>query len=123
MINIERMLLCSILEHNFIPSEDKIMTVELDAKYFTHKNHKVFVNAINRLKELDEPIDSDTIRHKFNKVGRWENVIREEMSQEQSLLEIMTARGIGSHSLFMNYYNFLKNDYEEKEKIESLRYI
>ena len=123
MINIERLILCSVLENYHIGADPKILCVELDSKYFESKHHKILVNAINRLKELDEPIDSDTVREKFKSVGKWDNVMIDNIMLEDALLSIMVTTPAGSYEMFMKYYNFLKKSYYNKEKIEALRYI
>ena len=123
MKNIEQLILVSILEHNFIPSDSRILQVELNPNFFTDENHKVFVKAINRLKQLNEPIDSDTMRMKFIDANAWDKSIKIHISMEQSLLEIMSHNPAGSYDLFMKYYAILEQNYNEGKRLEELRYI
>lgn len=122
MMNIERSLLVSVLEHNFIQNDKKILEVILNPDYFNHPHHKIFVKAINRLKELDEPIDSDTMRHKFLHAEKWDKNIVADITMEDSLLNIMTHNPFTTFYLFNKYYNLLKNEYENNKKMEILKY-
>ena len=123
MKSIEQLILVSILEHNFIPTDIRILQVELNQNFFTNENHKVFVKAINRLKQLNEPIDSDTMRMKFIDANAWDKSIKIHISMEQSLLEIMSHNPAGSYDLFMKYYAILERNYNEEKRLEELKYI
>lgn len=116
-INIERNLLCSVLEHNFIGNDKRIMEVELDSSVFSDKYHKLIVNGINRLKELKEPVDSDVLKIKFEGAKKWD------FQLEYVILEILTANPIGTYDLFMSYYKILETQSQETSKIRHLRDI
>ena len=117
MINIERSILCSILEHNFVGNDKKIYETVLSAKYFTDEHHKLFVNSINRLRELGEPIDSDMVRLKLISVKKWDFYL------EDSLLKIMVHNPFGTYDLFMQYYKVLQNHHNDVAKLNQLRSV
>jgi len=117
MINIERNILSSILEYNFIQSEKKILNEILDYRIFIDKHHILFVKSINRLKELDEVVDSDTIRLKLQEVNKWDFYL------EQSLLDIMTAQPFSSYKLFKDYLNILEENYKQSKRNKIAMYI
>ena len=117
MINIERNILCSILEHNFIGNDKKIFSTILNVDYFSDKHHKLFASSINRLRELDEPIDSDMVRLKLQSVKKWDFYL------EDSLLKIMGANPLGTHDLFMQYYKVLEKHNVESERFRLMRSI
>jgi hypothetical protein len=123
MINIERSILVSVLEHDFIDGDSEIMKVALNSDYFEYPHHKIFVKAINRLKELSEPICSDTMRDKFINARGWDKSIVADISMEESLLNIMVSQPFTKLSIFNSYYNVLKVTYERKMKIKTLMYV
>jgi len=117
MINIERALLCSVLEHGFIDSDEKIINHKLNSELFSLEDHTLFVNSINRLKELKEPICSDIVRLKLISVNKWN------FQLEHSLLEVMSANPFSTYDLFSKYYKVLQNNYDNNRKLHQLRYI
>ena len=108
-LEIEKSILVSILEHDFVVSDKRILEVELSAEYFTHPIHKLFINAINRLKELDEPVNSDFLRAKFIEGHKWD-----ELSHEVQLLEIIASNPLGSLYLFESYLKVLEDEYMKR---------
>jgi len=117
MINIERSILCSILEHNFINNDKKIVSTVLDANLFQDKHHRLFANSINRLRELDKPIDSDMLRLKLIEAKKWD------FYMEDSLMKIMTCNPFGSYYVFDKYYKTLRSNHNNVTKIMQLRNI
>ena len=117
MINIERSILCSILEHNFIGNDKRISAIVLNANYFEDQHHKLFATSINRLRELGEPIDSDMVRLKLISVKKWDFYL------EDSLLKIMSSNPFGTYDLFNDYYKTLENYYNSNTKLLQLRNI
>ena len=103
-INIERAVLCSILEADFINADTKILSAELRESMFTDKFHKLIVKAINRLKELKEPINTDFLRLRFMQANKWS------LDYDNQLLEIITHQPIATFDLFNSYYRQLKKN-------------
>jgi len=104
--SIEKSILVSILEHDFICNDDAIMQVTLNDAVFTHPIHKLFIKAINRLKELNEPINSDFLRERFVQGGRWDI-----LGHEVQLLEIMSHTPLATLYLFKSYLKLLEDNY------------
>jgi hypothetical protein len=123
MIGIERLILKSVLENNFVSNDARILKVDLNPDYFEHKHHKVFVRAINRLKELNQPVDTDTMRTKFKSVRAWDMAMIDGVGLEDSLLDILGANPAGTLGLFNSYYKFLEDNYKQKIKIEALKHL
>jgi len=100
--DIEKSIIVSVIENSFIGNDNRIVDVSLNSSYFNDSFHKLIVNAINRLKELGEPIDSDFIRLKFIEVKKWNT------DYDNKLIEIMYHNPIGTLDLFNSYYSKLK---------------
>ena len=56
MINLERSLLCTVLENDFINRDKRISDFNLDEIYFFFEQHKFLIRGMKRLKELNEPV-------------------------------------------------------------------
>lgn len=117
IINIERNIICTLLEGSFVNSEVRAEDIEINKNYFTLEEHRVIINGINRLKELNEPVDSDMIRLKFSEANRWNARL------ESALMNIMLANLFGSKSLFSRYYSILENNYKKTIMINEIRNI
>ena len=114
MINIEDSVLCSIMEHNFVSSDKRIIDKVIDHNIFSDKANILFVKCINRLKELDEPICSDTIRLKLIHAKKWNFYL------EDRILQIMISTPFGTYELFNKYYSVLENNKNANDLRESL---
>lgn len=96
---IERTVLASILN-------GEIQT-DIDPNYFQTPFHKKLANGINRLKELDMPVDFELLRNKFVKGGKWT------LQEDEALTDIMThTMPFTVQELFDAYYDVLKKDYK-----------
>ena len=116
MINIERNILCSVLEHNFIDNDKKIIDEVLEYSIFS-KEHQLFVKSIKRLKELDEPVDADTIRLKLQEANKWDFYL------EESLLKIISSNPFESYEIFKSYLDLLEKQAVDKKKQNAIMYI
>ena len=103
-LNIERAVLVSIIESDFVQSDNRILIAELRAGMFTNNFHKLIVNAINRLRELKEPINTDFLRLRFMQANKWS------LDYDNQLLEIITHQPIATFDLFNSYYQQLKKN-------------
>lgn len=103
-LDIERAVLCSILEAEFVQSDARILNVELRERMFTDDFHKLMVKAINRLKELGEPINTDFLRLRFMQGNKWR------VDYDCKLIEIIAHRPIATYELFNSYYQQLKKN-------------
>jgi hypothetical protein len=101
--DIERSILVSVLEQQFIGTDPKIIDAELDPKFFRDPFCRKLVKGINRLKELDEPINTDFLRLKFMEAKAWE------IKDDLELIQIITHNPIGTLRLFSAYYSKLCN--------------
>jgi len=104
--SIEKTILVSVLEHDFIQNDKEILKVPLNAEIFSHPIHKLFVNAINRLKQLDEPTSSDFMRARFLKANKWDK-----LTHEVQLLEILSHNPLATVKLFKSYLKILEDKY------------
>ena len=105
--SIEKSILVSILESDFLPIEREILNIQLKHELFIDRNHKLFVKAINRLRELDEPSNSDSLRQKFIDAKKWSTDV------ETSLLEIMSHNSLGTVKLFSHFYGVLEKNHKK----------
>ncbi|MCW8932196.1 MAG: hypothetical protein OQL19_18425 [Gammaproteobacteria bacterium] len=103
-IDIERAVLCSVLEADFLNSDKRIKDIELRGGMFTDKFHKLMVNAINRLKELKEPINTDFLRLRFMQANKWQ------LDYDAKLIEIIAHQPIATYDLFNSYYQQLRKN-------------
>jgi len=102
---IEQSILVSVLENEFIGNDKEIINIELNHKHFTDEFHIMLVKGINRLKELDMPINTDFIREQYIKVNKWN------ISHDNKMLAIMVHNPIGSLELFSKYIKQLENNF------------
>ena len=118
MINIERAILCSLLESIHLSGTDRsILTKTINANVFTGKERNIFAKSIIRLRELGEPIDSDTVRLKLISVNKWSFALEEEM------LKIMTQTPFSLGSIFDKYYKLLEDRHEKQHKKRAALFI
>ena len=103
-MDIERAVLCSVLEADFVNADQRIQDVELRDGMFTDRFHKLIVKAINRLKELQEPINTDFLRLRFMQANKWQ------LDYDSKLLEIMVHQPIATFEQFNSYYVQLKKN-------------
>jgi len=97
--NIERSILASVLNSE--------IDVELNKNYFTTLFHQKLVIGINRLKELEEYIDFETLRNSYKKVNKWT------YEEDNQLLDIMTnTTPFGSQYAVNAYMKILKDTYK-----------
>jgi len=97
--NIERSILASVLNSE--------IDIELNKNYFTTLFHQKLVSGINRLKELDEYIDFETIRNKFLKANKWT------YEEDNMLIDTMTnTTPFGSKKTVDSYISILKDSYK-----------
>jgi len=81
---------------------------ELNQNHFTDMFHRKLVNGINRLKELGEYIDFETLRHKFTKANKWT------FQEDNLLLELMTfTTPFSTQNIFDEYYKIITDEYKE----------
>ena len=81
---------------------------ELNHNYFTDMFHRKLVNGINRLKELGEYIDFETLRYKFTKANKWT------FQEDNQLVELMTNTiPFSTQKIFDEYYKVITGEYEE----------
>ncbi len=109
MIDIERAILVSVLEAQFVGSSEEIVKFSLDSEVFIHPTHKLLVKSIERLKELGEPIDTDYVRAKLIDSERWR------VGMDEDLLNIMTHQPLGTFTQFIHYYNLLSKKVHQEE--------
>jgi len=108
-INIERAILCTVLENEFITANDYIREFALVEEYFTTPFHKFLVRGINRLKELNEPVDTDTLMVRFRDANKWA------ISYDDELLNVITTNSLGE-TLFKQYNELLEKNYFESHR-------
>jgi len=81
---------------------------KLNKNYFTDMFHRKLVNGINRLKELGEYIDFETLRHKFTKANKWT------FQEDNLLVELMTfTTPFSTQKIFDEYYKIITDEYKE----------
>lgn len=106
--NIEKSILCTVLENSIIGGDEKIVKVKLEANLFIVPFHKKLVSGIHRVKELNIPLDTDTVRAKFQQANKWT------MQEDNMLIEIISHNCFGSYELFIRYYNLLKENHKNQ---------
>ncbi len=109
LFEIEKSILCSILEQDFISSDAKIVNYVISDNDFELQEHKLIAKAIIRLKELNEPICSDMVRDKYMSVNKWSNRL------ESVLLEIMIHNPFATFTIFDKYYQELIKHRKNKQ--------
>ena len=123
MINLERSLLCTVLENDFINRDKRISDFNLDEIYFFFEQHKFLIRGMKRLKELNEPVGTDILRYKIQKANKWSNqTFSNFVSLDECLSSIISATPF-TYDLFIRYYDVLKKDYEDSLKTKELFYI
>ena len=79
---------------------------DLNANKFSTMFHKKLVNGINRLKELKEHIDFETLRNKFLKANKWT------FEQDNMLIELMSnTTPFSTQDIFSKYIKIIDNEY------------
>ena len=97
---IEKSILASILNSERI--------YELSANKFTNMFHRKLVNGINRLKELGEYIDFETLRNKFLKANKWT------FEEDNMLIDLMSnTTPFSTQKIFDEYMRIIDNEYLE----------
>jgi hypothetical protein len=96
--DIEMTILCSILENQHYNCDKRILQVQLKEIYFTDAFHKKLVKGINRLIELEEPIDTDFLRLKFFEANKWT------LQEDNRLIDIISKQPIATYNLYEKYY-------------------
>lgn len=115
MINIENSIICSVLEHDFIHSDKRIIEATLDPKVFSDQMNRFFVAGINRLKELDEPICTDTLRHKLIEANKYNLYV------EERLLDVISAlHPFATYNTFKKYYDYLVKENDRRKLREGI---
>ena len=95
---IERGLIASLLNYE--------KEAELNPNHFTSEFHIKLVKGINRLKELNMPIDFEVLRNKFLEANKWTT------HEDNQLIDIMSnTTPFGSDKLFNAYADILKREY------------
>ena len=123
MINLERSLLCTVLENDFINRDKRISDFNLDERYFFFEQHKFLIRGMKRLKELNEPVGTDILRYKIQKANKWSNqTFSNFVSLDECLSSIISATPF-TYDSFIRYYDVLKKDYEDSLKTKELFYI
>ena len=102
--NIERCVLASVL--NF---ENTLSDIALDKNFFTDAFHIKLVVGINRLKEIDAPIDFEVLRKHYIKAKKWSY-------QEDAMLIDMVSNTtpFGTKHMFSQYLNILRVAYIDR---------
>jgi len=99
--HIERSILASVL------CNVNCISFDLDPNHFSNPFHRKLVNGINRLKELDMPIDFEILSKKFIDDRKWS------VQEHNALYEMLTHTSpFGSQEAFDNYYEILKKSYK-----------
>jgi len=106
--NIEQTLLVSILEHDHILSDKKILDVKLESSYFSEPFHKKLVSGVNRLKDLNLPICTVLLRKRFVEANKWS------LQEDNQLIELMTHNPMATYNGFVSFYNEIKKDNNAK---------
>ena len=105
MINIERIILSSVLQSEAYQTDSKILALKLNPTYFTDTFNKKISLGIERLKELDEPICYELLRKRFKDANKWT------FTEDEKLIDLVsTVTPAGSEDLFMKYYGVLEKD-------------
>jgi len=95
---IERSLIASVLNYE--------KEAELNPSHFSNEFHRKLATGINRLKELEMPIDFEVLRNKFLEANKWTT------HEDNQLIDIMTnTTPFGSDKLFNAYADILKKEY------------
>jgi len=95
---IEKSVIASVLNYE--------KEIELNPSHFTNEFHIKLVKGINRLKELDMPIDFELLRNKFLSANKWT------ISEDNQLIDIMTnTTPFGSDELFNKYVSVIDKEY------------
>ena len=105
---IEKSILASILNSE--------LTYELSANKFTNMFHRKLVNGINRLKELGEYIDFETLRNKFLKDNEWtfEEDNKWTFEEDNMLTDLMSnTTPFSTQKIFDEYMRIIDNEYLE----------
>jgi len=101
---IEKVVIVSKLEADFIGADKRIRDFRLEPRIFKNKFHKKIAIGINRLVELNLPLDFEVLRDRFLRANKW-SLIEDDM-----LIEIMTHNAFGSWDIFERYYKLLEED-------------
>lgn len=102
--NIEKSILVSVLEAEFVNSDRRIVEMNLNADYFSNGFHKMLVKGINRLKELNDPVNTDMLRYRFISANKWDYKL------DDLLMEIMAHNPL-QYDNFTRYYSLLEKEY------------
>jgi len=79
---------------------------EVNPQHFTNEFHRKLIIGINKLKELDMPIDFEILRNKFISVHKWAT------HEDNQLIDIMTnTTPFRSTELFNGYMEIIKKEY------------
>ena len=105
--SIEQSILCSVIENSHIGGDKKIIEEKLIPEHFTDSFHVKITKAINRLKELDEPIDTDYIRMKFMDAKQWGLV------DDNKLIELISHTPFGTYKHFKFYIDVIAKKFFE----------
>lgn len=80
----------------------------LNSNYFNDMFHRKLISGINRLKELGEYIDFETLRRKFIKADKWN------FQEDEKLIELMTlTTPFSTKKIFDEYYKIIVDEYKE----------
>ena len=110
LVTIEKALIASVFDANDPFTEDLKLIREfvLNPKYFTDHFTRLMAMSINRLRELDLPIDFELAREKLAGAGKWC------LAFDDALIELMTHKGFSTFSTFKEYYAILRENYRHK---------
>jgi|GEM_PF-3510686 len=122
MINIETSIVCTILENNFISMDKNITNFKIEDKYFNSPELRFIVKGINRLKELDEPIDLDILKYYIYKSDNYLRVFSSCFMLDDFLIKLISSNSLTYNSL-CKYYDILKKEYEQHKRTKELLYI
>ena len=101
LIDIEKSILVTMLEQDFVQCDERVRTFNIDYKVFLHKPHRTIARGIIRLKEMGKPVHTDILREQYMKVNKWD------MELEATMLDIMIHNPFGTYELFNKYYTEL----------------
>jgi len=104
----ERLILCSILENQFLLNDESIKHYPIEADIFTTKSRRKIANGIISLKKQGEPIDAELLRFKAFKAQKWDE------NDEQELMSIIANKPAGSYETLHKYYLILKKHYKQE---------
>lgn len=105
---IERMILCTILENQFLLNNESIKHYPIESNIFTTKSRRKIANGIIYLKKQDEPIDAELLRMKAIKANKWDE------NDEHELTAIIANKPSGSYETLDKYYLILKRYYKQE---------